>query len=84
APLSTADIRTMITSIKSQAILQQFRGMPEVDIEALGAILQTVGSLGLLHPEIQEIDLNPIIISGSTPVVVDALIGLQPIRTGAI
>jgi acetyltransferase len=36
-----------------------------------------VGTISLLHPEIAEIDLNPIIISGANPVVADALIVLK-------
>lgn len=32
------------------------------------------GDIALLHPEISEIDLNPIIIRGDEPVVADALI----------
>jgi acetyltransferase len=44
-----------------------------VDTTALAGILQGVGFIALLHPEIAEIDLNPIIIAGSEPVVADAL-----------
>jgi hypothetical protein len=51
--------------------------MPKVRIEKLIQIIQTVGNISLLHPEIAEIDLNPIIINGSTPVVADALIILE-------
>jgi hypothetical protein len=36
-----------------------------------------VGNISLLHPEIAEIDLNPIIINGAMPVVADALIVLE-------
>ena len=39
----------------------------------LAGILQTIGFIALLHPEIAEIDLNPVIISGARPVVADAL-----------
>jgi len=36
-----------------------------------------VGAIALLHPEIAEIDLNPVIIAGSKPVVADALFVLK-------
>jgi len=74
APLSKADAQDMITGIGSYAMLEQFRGMPPVNKKTLGTILQAVGSISILHPKIAEIDLNPIIISGKEPVVVDALI----------
>ncbi len=73
APLSKADALEMIGGIRAAGVLEAFRGLPQADKNALAEILQAVGSLGLLHPEIAEIDLNPIIINGSDPVVVDAL-----------
>jgi len=74
APLSNSDAQEMITSIGSASMLEQFRGMPPGNKRALGAILQAVGSISILHPKIAEIDLNPIIISGKEPIVVDALV----------
>ena len=40
-------------------------------------MLINIGRIGLDIPEISEIDLNPVIISGSKPVVVDALMILK-------
>lgn len=73
APLSMEEAQEMLTDIRAGKLVDVFRGMPAVNREALSGILQTVGFIALLHPEIAEIDLNPIIISGATPVVVDAL-----------
>lgn len=77
APLSQAEAQEMLAAIRARKLLDEFRGMPAADREALADILQKVGNLLLLHPEIREIDLNPIILEGSRPVVVDALITLQ-------
>jgi len=74
APLSRTDAADMISDLRASAMLEKFRGMPAVDKKSLGAILQAVGNIALLHPRIAEIDLNPVIISGKDPVVVDALI----------
>ncbi|MFY9113920.1 MAG: acetate--CoA ligase family protein [Dethiobacteria bacterium] len=73
APLSIAEAKEMIDDIRGRKILGAFRKMPAVNISELCAILQTVGFIGMLHPEIKEIDINPVIISGSDPVAVDAL-----------
>ncbi|MFO7951526.1 MAG: acetate--CoA ligase family protein [Bacillota bacterium] len=73
APLNKADAADMISDLRSSEMLEKFRGMPAVDKKTLGAILQAVGNIALLHPKINEIDLNPVIISGKYPVVVDAL-----------
>ena len=74
APLSRAESLEMLEGIKAKDLLGVFRGMPAADREALAGIIRKVGDLLLLHPEIREIDLNPIILAGSRPVVVDALI----------
>lgn len=73
APFGAAEAGEMLLDIRARDLLGPFRGLPAVDLPALTAILQTVGFIALLHPEIAEIDLNPIIVSGSQPVVADAL-----------
>jgi len=78
APLSTAEAEEMLSAIRAKALLEEFRGLPAVDRTALAGILQAVGVVALLHPEIAEIDLNPVIIAGSAPVVADALFVLTP------
>ena len=73
APLGAAEAQEMLLDIRARDLLGPFRGLPAVDRRSLAAILQTVGSIALRHPGIAEIDLNPVIISGSQPVVADAL-----------
>jgi len=73
APLSAAEAQEMLTDIRAKKLVGGFRGMPAVDTAALGGILQGIGFIAVLHPEIAEIDLNPIIIAGSAPIVADAL-----------
>lgn len=74
APLSQSEALEMLAVIRAKDLLGEFRGMPAADREDLAGIIRKVGDLLLLHPEIKEIDLNPIILDGSRPVVVDALI----------
>ena len=77
APLSAVEAEEMLADIRAKALLGEFRGFPAVDGPALAGILRAVGAIALLHPEIAEIDLNPIIITGSRPVVADALFVLK-------
>jgi acyl-CoA synthetase (NDP forming) len=77
APLSAAEAQEMLTDIRAKKLVGEFRGMTAVDTAALAGILQGAGFIALLHPEIAEIDLNPIIIAGSAPIVADALFVLQ-------
>ncbi len=77
APLSDSDAAEMMNELRSSRLLGEYRGMPEVKRKALAGILQAVGTIALLHPEIAEIDINPVMIRGDEPVAADALIGLK-------
>ncbi|GAB4247974.1 MAG: acetate--CoA ligase family protein [Thermoleophilia bacterium] len=76
APLSGHEADALLGSIRAAGLLGAFRGAPAVDREQLIAIVQAVGRMALDHPEIREIDVNPVLIDGSTPVAVDALVAL--------
>ena len=77
APLEKRDTLEMMDEIKAHKILDAVRGMDAVDRDILSEILINVGKIGVENDTIKEIDINPVIISGSRPVAVDALIVLQ-------
>jgi len=77
APLDEEDAREMIGEIRGHKILGAVRGMPAVDADALAACLIAMGRIGMEQKEIQAIDVNPLIIQGSKPVAVDALVILK-------
>jgi acetyltransferase len=74
APVSMDDAEEMIRDIRSQKLLGAFRGMPAVNINSLAGLLHRLSLIPLAHPEVKEIDVNPIIIEGSEPIAVDALV----------
>jgi len=76
APLTEMDAEEMIEEIRMKKLLDEFRGSPAVDKKELVKALVGIGDLGYRNNEIAEIDINPLIISGSKPVVVDALVVL--------
>ncbi len=76
APLADVDAKEMFADLRSGKLLHEYRGMPPVKLDVLTQILQTVGNIALLHPEIAEIDLNPIMIRDDEPIVADALMVL--------
>jgi acyl-CoA synthetase (NDP forming) len=77
APIQKRDALEMMDEIKGKKILEAVRGMEAVDRELLAQSLIALGDLGMEHEEIQEIDVNPMIIRGSKPVAVDALVVLR-------
>jgi acetyl-CoA synthetase (ADP-forming) len=77
APLEVHDAQEMMRDIKGYKILDAVRGMPAADTGLLERMLINVGQIGLDFEDIMEIDLNPVILAGSKPVVVDALMILK-------
>ena len=78
APLEKRDAFEMMDEIKAHKILDAIRGMDAVDRELLSEMLINVGRIGMENDAIKEIDINPVIISGSRPIAVDALVVLEP------
>jgi hypothetical protein len=66
----------MMRAIRGHRILDAVRGMPAVDAEVLSHALMAVSRIALDHPDIAEIDINPLIVRGAKPVAVDALVVL--------
>ncbi|MHA1540317.1 MAG: acetate--CoA ligase family protein [Alphaproteobacteria bacterium] len=60
-PLTETDAKGMIEGIKAKVMLEGFRGSEPVDKDALVALLLKVSDLVVSNPEIEELDLNPIL-----------------------
>jgi succinyl-CoA synthetase beta subunit len=81
APLTRGDALEMLGQIRAARLLEAFRGQAPADREALARILVALGEIGLAHPDIRGIDLNPVKIRpDGAPVAVDALVALAPAR----
>lgn len=78
APLSATEALEQLASIHAQTLLNAHRGLTAVDRAALADILVKIGQLSLNYPQIEAIDLNPILIRDGQPVVVDALFVTSP------
>jgi acetyltransferase len=71
-PIARADAEEMIADIRFTGMLEGARGLPKVNKEAIVELLLKVSALAAAHPDIAEIDLNPVIAHGDTYAVVDA------------
>ncbi len=69
-PLAPRDAR----QIKGYPVLEGFRGQPPADVGALENILLRLSDFAESHPEIQELDLNPIFAYPQGALAVDARI----------
>lgn len=78
APLTRWDAAEMCRSIRGTKLLHAFRGAPPVDFRALEDVLLRISQLACAFPEIEELDLNPLLVSEAGVVAVDARIVLAP------
>lgn len=74
-PLSRAEALGMIDGLATRKLFTEpHRGEPALDREALADVLEGLSRLALEHPEVESVDLNPLIIHEGLPIAVDALV----------
>jgi acetate---CoA ligase (ADP-forming) len=62
APIGRNEARRMVRQIKGYKLLQGFRGKPKGDIEFIEKCLVSLSHLAINHPEIIELDINPLLV----------------------
>lgn len=75
-PVSPNEIRKMMKETKGYKILEGVRGK-RLNIEAVEEILQKTSELAKKHPNITELDINPLVVNEKEAVVVDVRIVLD-------
>ena len=83
-PLSDLDAGEMLRSLKTFALLEEYRGLPPSDVAGVEELLQRVSALVEGHREIAEMDLNPVVALPDGPLVIDARLRLQPTMAPAV
>jgi acyl-CoA synthetase (NDP forming) len=76
-PLEPRDARQMIREIQGFPVLQGFRRQPPADLAALESMLLRLSAFVEEHPEIAELDLNPVFAYKDGALAVDARIVLS-------
>jgi acyl-CoA synthetase (NDP forming) len=71
APVDEAQALAMLSSLRGAAVFAGLRGQPAVDLGAVADVIVTVSELVAGHPEIAELDLNPVLADGTGCVAVD-------------
>ncbi len=62
APITEREAGEMIDGVRGSALLKGFRGGVKADLDALRACLVRVSRLLYEHPEIQQLDINPLVV----------------------
>jgi acyl-CoA synthetase (NDP forming) len=76
-PLTTSDAIEMVAELRGSRLLRGYRGSEPSDERALREILLRVSQLVSVAPEIQELDLNPVIVLPSDARVADARMRIE-------
>jgi acyl-CoA synthetase (NDP forming) len=77
-PLSVHDAHEMVSELRSQKLLGEFRGEPAVSVDALVSVLMALSRVSVDRSDIASIDLNPLLVTGTGEVVaVDALVEIE-------
>jgi succinyl-CoA synthetase beta subunit len=76
APIDTAEARAAIEELEAAKLLQDYRGRPAADRNALAETVRAVGDFVAERDNIAEIDVNPVLANPDGAVALDGLITL--------
>jgi len=71
APVTEAEAAVMLRALRGAAIFDGLRGGPAVEIAPVADMIVRIGDLITDHPEIAELDLNPVLVTATRCLAVD-------------
>jgi acetate---CoA ligase (ADP-forming) subunit alpha len=80
APIGEAEALAMLAELGGAALLKGTRGMPPADQSALASLLAKISAFAVRHPEIREMDLNPVVAYRDGLCALDARILLERVE----
>ena len=78
-PLVRRDAREMVREIKGYPLLEGYRGQEPVDVTNLEELILKVSDFVEQHPEVAELDLNPVFAYSDGAIAVDARVILEDV-----
>ncbi|HUS96673.1 MAG TPA: bifunctional acetate--CoA ligase family protein/GNAT family N-acetyltransferase, partial [Hyphomicrobiaceae bacterium] len=75
-PLDLELANDLIRRPRIASLLRGYRDRPEIDVEALAETLVRLSYLVANHPEIREVDINPLLADGSGVIALDARVAI--------
>ena len=76
APLDAAGAERLLRSLRSSAVLDGVRGRPAVDVAAAARAVVALGDAMAAHPEIAELEVNPLLVTPHGAIALDARVAL--------
>lgn len=84
APLTDLDANRMVRSLATFPLLDGYRGAPPADLPALEELLLRLGALADAHPQVAELDCNPVVVAEHGAIVLDARVRVEPSQPGPV
>jgi acetate---CoA ligase (ADP-forming) len=78
APISRHDAVQMVDELRTRPLLAGYRGSPARDVEALIDAILRVAALVQDLPQVEELDLNPILVHEHGASIVDVRVRVAP------
>ena len=78
APLDAAVAELLLRSLRAAAVLDGVRGRPAVDVAAAAGAVVALGDAMAAHPEIAELEVNPLLVTPRGALALDARVALNP------
>ncbi len=76
-PLTMAVAAELIGQTRFSRQLDAFRGWPKADLQAIQKVLVALGQMAVDHPEISELDINPLVADENGAIALDARIRVK-------
>jgi len=77
APVDADTGRGMLENLRAAALLRGVRGRPPVDLTAAGQAIAAITATAAAHPEITELEINPLLVTPDGALGLDARIVLE-------
>ncbi|MEV6583175.1 acetate--CoA ligase family protein [Streptomyces sp. NPDC051582] len=72
APVPARRAEELLRGLRTAALLAGVRGRPAVDVAAAAAVIERVTTVAAAHPEIAELEVNPLLVRPDGAVALDA------------
>ncbi len=72
APVTQAEAEAMLRALRIAPLLTGARGRPALDVGAAAAALASVSRVAAAHPELSELEINPLLVTRTEAIALDA------------
>jgi acetate---CoA ligase (ADP-forming) len=81
APLVPGQVLAMLSRLRGAALLTGLRGRGRLDLDAAARVIALVTEVAAQHPEITELEVNPVLVTAAGALALDARIVTRPPTT---